>query len=238
MTPLDIINLSLKNAGILSTGQTANAEMTNDGFTIMNAMIGQWAAKRWLVYHLVNLSIRSTGAISYSVGPGGDFNIPIRPTEIDAAFVSQNLGQFSQIDTPITMLMAREDYNRLAMKQLVAFPYVAFYDNGYPMGTVYFWPSPSPNLYGVTITVKMALQNFATLQQDINLPNEYQEALIYNLAIRLRTRYQMDLEPALLGLARSALSTVRMANTQIALLQMPAAIGGGGRYNVYSNQNR
>lgn len=238
MTPLDIITLSLRNAGILSTGQTANPEMTNSGFTVLNAMLGQWAAKRWLVYHLVNLSITSTGATSYTVGPGGVFNIAQRPTEIDAAFVSQNLGQTNQIDTPLTMVEAREDYNRIAMKGLISFPYILYYDNAYPMGIVYPWPAPNANQYGLTITVKMALPNFATLQQDINLPAEYQEALIYNLAVRLRIFYQLELEGSIVGLAKAALGTIRAANTQIPLLQMPSRMATGGRYNVYSNQSR
>lgn len=238
MTPLDIITLSLKNAGVLSIGQTAGADMTTDALTMLNSMLGQWAAKRWLVYHLVNVTATSTGATSYTVGPGGAFNVAVRPTGIEAAYVSQNLGQTSQIDTPLTIIEAREDYNRIAMKQLVSFPYILFYDNAFPMGVAYPWPAPNATQYGLTLTVKMPLAAFASLSQDINLPAEYQEALIYNLAVRLRVRYQLDLDASIIALAKAALGTVRAVNTQIPLLQMPASMGMGGRYNVYSDQSR
>src|ERR1700761_9193184 len=123
MTPRDIINFAAKNSGMLAQGQTLPQGQANDIFTMLNAMIGQWAVKRWLIYHLVNASATMTGAVSYTVGPGGVFNLPARPPSIEAAFVSQNLNQVNQIDTPLQIIESREDYNRIAMKQLVSFPY-------------------------------------------------------------------------------------------------------------------
>jgi uncharacterized MnhB-related membrane protein len=238
MTPLDIVTLSLRNSGVLGTGRTADADMTNTVFKMLNSMLAQWAVKRWLVYHLVNVSIPSTGAVSYTVGQGGAFNMATRPSEIDAAFVSQNLGRPDQIDTPLSIIEAREDYNRIAMKGLVSFPYILYYDNAYPLGSVYFWPAPNATQYGITITAKMVLSAFTSLTQDINLPGEYQEALIYNLAMRVCVLYQLDLDAAIVALAKAALGTIRAANTQIPMLQMPPQLGRGARYNVYSDQGR
>lgn len=235
MTPRDIINFAAKNSGMLAQGQTLPQGQANDIFIILNAMIGQWAAKRWLVYHLVNVSKTCTGAVSYTVGPSGDFNLATRPTGIEAAFVSQNLGQVNQIDTPLTVLESREDYNRIAMKQLVSFPYLVYYDNAFPLGIIYPWPAPNATLYGLTLTVKMPIGAFTSLSQDINLPAEYQEALIYNLAARLRPFFQLDPDPTIIGLAKASLGTIRAVNTQIPIKQMPFGMGGS-RYNVYSDQ--
>jgi hypothetical protein len=234
----DICNLALKNSGVLGTGQTAGPDMTNNAFMSLNAMIGQWAAKRWLIYHLVNVTKVSTGATSYTVGPAADFALAIRPTAIEAAFVSQNYGTPQQIDTPLTILESREDYNRIAMKALVSFPYYLYYDQAFPAGTMYPWPAPNATLYALTITVKMPLSAFTSLNQDINLPAEYQEALIYNLAVRMRVLYQLEPDGALVALAKTALNTVRTANAQIPMLQIPDGMSKGGRYNVYSDQGR
>jgi hypothetical protein len=205
---------------------------------MLNAMIGQWAAKRWLIYHLVDVSLATNGAVSYTVGPSGDFDIAARPTGLEAAFVSQNLGTPQQIDTPLQIIASREDYNRIAMKQLVSLPYYIFYDNAYPTGVVYPWPAPNATLYGLTLTFKMPLGAFTSLSQDINLPPEYQEALIYNLAARLRPFFQMDPDASIVGLAKAALGTIRSVNTQIPMLQMPVGMSRGSRYNVYSDQGR
>lgn len=231
-----VVSLALKNSGVLGTGQTPGAEMTNTAFDTLNAMIGQWAAKRWLVYHLVNLTKTSTGAVSYTIGPAGDFNCAVRPTSIEAAFVSQNLNTPQQIDTPLEILQSREDYSRIAMKQLVSFPYYLYYDNSFPLGTLYPWPAPNATLYGLTVTIKMVLPAFANLSDDINLPAEYQEALIYNLAVRMRALYQMPPDPAIVALAKSGLNTIRNANAQVPRLQMPLGMARNGRYNVYSDQ--
>jgi hypothetical protein len=236
MTPRDIINLAAKNAGALAQGQTLPQGQANDIFTMLNAMIGQWAAKRWLIYHLVNSTLTATGAVSYTVGPTGAFNVSARPTGLEAAFVSQNLGTPQQIDTPLEILQSREDYNRIAMKQLVSLPYYIFYDAGFPLGTVYPWPAPNAGIYGLTLTFKMPLTAFTGLSQDINLPAEYQEALIYNLAARLRPFFQLEPDGAIIGLAKAALGTIRAANTQIPRLQMPIGMSRGARYNVYSDQ--
>jgi hypothetical protein len=236
-TVRDIIDLAGINSGMLAQGQTLPQGQANTMFQMLNAMLAQWAVKRWLVYHLVNVTKTSTGATSYTVGPGGDFSIATRTSGIEAAFVSQNIGTPQQIDTPLTILDSREDYNRIAMKGLVSFPYVIFYDNAWPTGVVYPWPSPNANQYSLTLTLKAVLGTFTSLSQDINLPGEYQEALIYNLAVRWRAAMQMEADPAIVGLAKAALGTIRSVNTQIPLLQMPTGMGGSPRgYNVYSDQ--
>jgi hypothetical protein len=71
MTPLDLITLALKKAGVVGVGQTPEAEDTNDAFSDLNMMLGQWNRRRWLVYHLLDVAKVSTGAASYTVGPNG-----------------------------------------------------------------------------------------------------------------------------------------------------------------------
>ena len=88
-TVSQIINLALKDAGIIGVGQTPNAEDVNDSFTRLNWMIDQWAQKRYLIWHLVDLAKVSTGAQSYTVGPGKDFDIALRPDRLEAAFLRQ-----------------------------------------------------------------------------------------------------------------------------------------------------
>lgn len=229
-----IISLAMKAAGILGQGQTASSAITQDAFDALNAMVGQWAVKRWLIYHLVDATKACTGAQSYTVGPGGDFVFAARPSDIESAYVTQtNSGQ--RIDTPLDILKAREDYNRIAMKSLATFPYTVYYDNAYPQGLLYPWPVPN-FLYSLTITAKMPLSAFTSLSQDINLPAEYQEALVWNLAARLRVLNQLELDPGVLGLAKAALATVRAANTQIPMLSLPGQVQRHSRFNVYSGQ--
>lgn len=238
-TPNDIIRQALKKAGVLGVGQTPLAEDTNDAFYDLQDMLGQWQRKRWLIWHLVDYAYLSTGAISYTVGPGGNFPINPRPDQIESAFFRQVINDPppNQIDYPLELIRAREDYNRIRLKQLVTFPQYVFYDSAFPVGYVYPWPLLQDNLYELHITVKETLNQFTSLNQPINMPLEYMAALKFNLAQRLKQAYQMPVDNELNGLARDSLNVIRNANLQIARLVIPSDLVRPGLYNFWSDSS-
>lgn len=234
----DIINQALKTSGILGIGQTASAEDSNDALILLNFMISQWNRKRWLVYHLIDVAFTSTGAVSYTVGPGQQFNCP-RPDRIESSFFRQQIQSIpNQIDYPLEILESREDYNRIALKQLTSFPNYVWYDSAFPIGFLYPWPVPQANIYEVHISVKETLATFPNLAQVVNLPPEYFGCILYNLAARLRPAYQLPPDPSIIGLAKDGLAVLRGANTQIGRLTLPVETLRPGIYNVFSDQVR
>lgn len=237
-TPNEIINQAFKKSGVLGVGQTASAEDTNDAFLDLNDMLAQWQRQRWLIWHLVTTGFTSTGAVSYTVGPGGNFNIP-RPDRLESAFLRQLVTtQPNQVDYPLGIIQAREDYNRIALKTLSTFPMYVFYDSAYPTGVVYPWPVPQPSIYQLFITTKAHLSRFSTLTEEIDLPPEYIAALKWNLAARLRPSYQLPEDPQITALANIALNVIRNANAQVARLTMPDDVVRNGNYNIFSDQIR
>jgi hypothetical protein len=236
-TARDLITLALKDAGINGVGQTPAAEDINDGLTRLNSMIAQWAQRRWLVYHLVDVVFQATGALSYSLGLGGD--IPTtRQAQIEAAFFRQTAGvPGNLVDYPLDVLYAREEYNRIALKAMAGFPQILFYDSGWPLGNVFIWPVPS-NVYEIHLSIKATLQSFTNLSDVFNLPPEYEEAMRLNLSVRLRVAYQLAPDAGLNGLAKLALNTIKNANAQIPTLRLPGALLGARRpYNIFSDNN-
>lgn len=237
-TPLDIITQSLRKAGITGIGQTPSAEDTNDAFLDVNDMLAQWQVKRWMVFHLLDVAKVSTGAQSYTVGPGGDFNVAVRPDRLEDGNFFRQLVTSSpnQVDYPLSLIEARETYNRIALKQLSTFPGAIFYDAGYPLGTIYPWPVPQASIYEIHICVKAVLNQFTTLNQTINLPANYMAAIKWNLAIRLRVSYQMPVDAGLVALAKDSLNLIKNSNTQIPSLTMPRdLVRYAGNYNPYSD---
>lgn len=235
-TAADIINLSLKQAGVLGVGQAASAEDVNDAMRLMNQMLAQWQRRRWLVYHLVDSACPATGAEYYTVGIGEDFNIA-RPDGLeDGCFFRQTVnGSPYPVDYPLEILQSREDYSKIRLKNLNSFPQYIYYDAAYPVGKVYVWPLPS-NLYTVHILVKAQLQSFSTLADNVLMPPEYEEALMYNLAVRLCPMYGLPIRPDINMLAQSSLNTLKMANAQIARLRIsPTLLNGRGHYNIFSD---
>lgn len=259
----DICLAALKECGAYGVGQTPLAEDSQDAQARLQWMLQQWERKRWLVYHLVDFSVVSTGAQSYSVGPGGDMNTDagltpfnpqfnpqfggsnpgtsVRPAKLESAFLRQiTQSSPNQIDYPLEILQSREDYNRVALKKLSSFPGVIFYDSDWPLGRCFPWPIPQASIYELHISIMAQLPPaFMTLATKITLPYEYYGAMMYNLAIRLRPKYSIPGSPGdpLPGLARDSLNVLRGANAQIARLTMPPGLLRGGLYNIFSDRN-
>jgi hypothetical protein len=232
----DIINLALYDAGIVGVGQTPLAEDSNNAFTRANWMLSLWQRKRWIIWHLVDVAKVSTGAQSYTVTTGGDFNVA-RPDRLEGGFfrllttVAPN-----QVDYPMRLIESHEDYNLISLKQLGTFPGHAFYDSAYPTGLLYPWPVPQASIYEIHILLKEQLGQFTSLSQTIVLPPEYMAAIHHNLVVRLRSGYQLPADPVQVSLAKESLNVIRGANAQIPTLQMPRELVRNGVYNILSDQ--
>lgn len=237
-TPLNIIQLALKDCGAFGVGQSPRADDINDAMTKLNQMVGEWSRKRWLVYELLEAFITSTGANPYTIGPGGQFNISPRPNVISAAFMRQPINGGLPVDYPLEIILAREDYSQIAVKSMVAFSSYLFYDTGFPMGNIYTWPVVPANNYEIHIIYKNDIQQFTSLNETIILPLEYRNALQWNLAMRLCPQYQLDVHPVVAAMAKDSLNVIRGANPQVGRLHMPQVLLRRGRYNIYSDQSQ
>ncbi len=236
MTALDLITLALKMAGVIGVGQSISAEDSADALSILNMMLGQWQVKRWLVYGLQAQSLVSTGALSYTLGVGGDFNQPYTD-HLESAYVRMLFGTSpQQPDFPLQIINSMEDWGRIRLKTLETWPQYVFYDAAYPLANVSFWPSPPAGLYEMFLVTKQQLSQLSGLAQTINLPLQYQEAILTNLSVRLRAAYGLPPDQIVLKLAADALNTLRNSNAQVPRLQMPATLTKGGWYNPFSDQ--
>jgi hypothetical protein len=238
ITPGDICTFALKAAGILGVGQTASPDDISDVFSSLNAMIGSWNKRRWLVFQEIDVSIVSTGAKSYSIGPFGDINTS-RPDRIESAFFRQtpSTTQNQSVDYPLEILQSREDYNQIALKTLVSWPTYIFYDPAFPLGNVYPWPIPQASLYELHLSLKVTISNFSSYTQSINLPAEYFEALWTNLCLRLGAFYPgCAVNDDVRALAKASLAAIETANTQIPRLSIPRGLTRPALYNIFSDQ--
>jgi hypothetical protein len=234
----DLIYMALLDAGIISQSATATAFDSNNAFTRLNWLLGEWNRERFLIYHLVDLSVVSTGKQSYTIGPGGDINVSLRPDKLEKGCFQRQLvpSQPSFVDYPLELLHSREDYNRIVTKGIVAFAYNIFYDPAWPMGVLYPWPVPLANIYEIHVLVKEVLTEFETLTDTVILPREYFSALYLTLAERMRMGYDLPEKPELTRMAKQARDVVRGASAAVAQLQMPLELVRRGIYNPYSDQ--
>lgn len=232
-----LIAQTLKIAGVLGVGQTASAEDSNDCLQQLNQILAQWQRKRWLVYGEVTTSLVATGALTYSVGPTGDFPIA-RPGRLESAFMRfLNQSGTVTVDIPLQLIQSREDYNLITVKNLNTVPLGVYYDNNVPLGTLYFWPVPKAGAYELFISTTSTLQSFTSLTQIITMPPEYLAAMQWTLAVTLRPMYGLAPDPTIAALALDAQNALRNSNAQIATLTMPGNLPGQGQgyYSPYSD---
>jgi hypothetical protein len=240
-TAADMVNLALKNASLLGVGQTALAEDINDVFRLLNGMLGLWSRNRWLIWHLIDISVPTPSSTQreYSIGPGGDFDFP-RPDRLEAAYFRQfiaNPAGSGPVDFPLTILQSMEDYAQIALKSLTTWPQAVFYDAAFPLGQVL--PVPIPNVPNseLHVLIKDTLNQFPTLDTPSNLPPEYFEAIWSNLALRVGATFPgANVTPLTVGLAKASLAIIRKANAQVPRLRMPRPLARLPLYNIFSGQ--
>ena len=236
----EIITAAAKKSGILGLGQTLNSADQNDALADLRDMLAQWSEKRWLVWHLLEFSLVSTGQQTpYTVGPGGQFNMNPRPSRIDSAFNRQINTAGLNVDTPLEVIPSREEYNRIALKKLVSFPRYVFLDTAMPIALLHVYPYPNASIYEIHITVKDTFPNVITMPTSFdNYPAMTIPAMKFNLARRLRQAYGKGKAPdvELNAMATDALETVRNAQVQIPEMQMPRMLVYPSRYNILSDQ--
>jgi hypothetical protein len=233
----DLINSAMEDAGLLGLGQTLSGQNATKGLVRLNRMIAQWRRKRWLIWHLIDVALTSTGAQSYTIGIGGNFNTN-RPDRLEGGcFIRLNPAGGIPTDYELKIIPSREDYAKITLKSLSSFGYSVFYDAAFPLGNIFVWPVPQASIYEIHLLMKDQLVDFAALATVVNMPEEYELAIQLNLAMYLRVAFRLPADDQLNALAAGALNTIRNTNAQIPTLRVPAVLRGSGRYNILSDQS-
>ena len=226
VTAQSLITQALKANGIGALGQSPNSADLADGLTWANMLLAQWQRRRWLVWHLIDVATVANGSQFYQIGPSQSFNCA-RPDKIEYAYARLMTGALP-VDYPLYIIDSREEYAEIGLKNLQTFPGAVFYDAAYPLGSLYFWPIPNAQ-FELHVLVKEQLQSFAGLGDTFLMPPEYQEALVWSLAARLRPSYGLPPDQTITSAMQASLNVLRMANLQVPTLDMPDGLPGVGR---------
>lgn len=219
-----LVQNALVDGGIVGIDEEIEQTYFNRAAIQLNWLLAQWARKRWLTYRIQDYAVVTTGALTYGVGLNGDINISPRPDRLEYAylrFLNNPNPQNLAVDIPLDIIQSEEDYSRITVKTIGTLPWRVRYDPAWPMGILKPWPVPQASLYEIHCGFKAVLPRFSDPRQPINFPPEYEAALNWCLARRLRASYQMPEDETVNSLARDALNTIRLANQQMPTLRMP-----------------
>lgn len=237
-----LITDALMDAGVVGNDETVEQPILNRSFRQFNRLLGTWNVKRFMIFNLKTYSVTSTGAQSYTVGNGQQLDTgQSRPDRVESALLRQpngsggaNSGPF---DWPLKVIQSRENYNMIAMKQLGTFSKALYYQTAWPIGLIYPWPIPQASIYEVHVTFKEQLLQIVNLQDPINLPPEYEDALEWVLAERFRAANRLPPDPMISKFAANGINAIRLANTQVPTMVMPDEVlnRGASGYNYRSD---
>jgi len=96
-------------------------------------------------------------------------------------------------DVPIR-LISREEYNRFGVKTSQGTPIQLFYDPQISTGIVEMYPQPTDVKGQIYIEFQKPIEDFVSSGDDFDLPQEWGEALIWNLSLRLAVPYRVPAE--------------------------------------------
>ncbi len=233
-TARKIIEASLRKINSLGSGESLPAEDAADALQALNAMIGMWSVDGDLVYTMTWETFPVIGGTqSYNIGPGQTFDTD-RPLEI----LAMNLQVPGGVAYPIVELDERQ-WSAISIKDISGIPYGAYYDANSPIANFKFYYVPAVN-YQFNIYSRKILASFPSLNTDLDLPPGYEEALIYNLAIRLAPEYEKEPSATVINTANAARSAIAAQNTrnQNNAVSLDAALTRMGQYysgfNIYA----
>lgn len=111
-----------------------------------------------------------------------------RPLSIQDARLRDKNG----FDRPI-LIKPRHDYFIIPQKTLAGTPTVLYYSPQLSVGTVYLWPTPNDVSQRIEFTYLRTIQDFDNSSDNPDLPQEWIEAIVYNLAVRIAPAYGFNL---------------------------------------------
>lgn len=227
-TARDIVKSALRKIAVLGQGASLNNQEAQDGLSALNMMVASWSVEGNLVFtqQFETFPIVS-GQKTFTIGTGGDFDTD-RVLRVSSAYVTQGTQDY------LLTRYNKDEYASIGDKNTSSIPTIYYFDANYPLANLTLYPVPV-GVQTITLVDENALTGFASLDTVFAMPAEYEEALIYNLAIRLAPEYEREALPSVVKIAAKSKKIVESQNsrnnTSASTIQVPSSGRAAG--NIY-----
>lgn len=236
MTGTSLVTASLRLIGALASGEPPGANESTDGLAALNRMIASWSNESLMIFREAPETFALIASQrSYTMGTGGNFNTT-RPQRIERALL-QVAGTSPTVELPIKILNL-DEYADITIKDLTStLPAYLYNDDSYPLASLSFWPVPS-GIQNVVLYSWKPLTTWTDVTTDVTFPPGYEEALVYNLAIRLAPEYGKSVTPDVASIAAASKASIKRMNHNSSYLQVDRAIQSqSGGFNYYTGES-
>lgn len=180
-TAREIVEAALRKAGILDAGETADATVSAQAVEELNRMLKAWQASFGLWTRDIQIVTVTNATESYTL------TAPARPVRVLSARYRR-----SGIDTPMQSL-TRDEYESLPIKSAQGLPSCYYYERQREQGTLFVWPVlATASGETIRLTIEREIEDVDSLNDVIDVPAEWYDAVVYNLASRLCDDYERN----------------------------------------------
>lgn len=207
VTTNDIIKRAMRVAGVITQYQNPTNQQYEQHRFDLNAMCKLWALDLPRLWQNTEFSITPVaGTSSYTFGSGG--SVTVRALELTSLRWYDGTN-----DSPRIRLVSRDEYLTIPDKTSSGVPTLAYYELGRDSGTLYIWQVPaSGDIPDGTERIKgtyaPTIEDFDNTTDNPDLPQEWIEAMVYNLAVRICPQYKREPPRTVLALAAQAYDIV------------------------------
>ncbi len=240
----DIVLDALTEIGVQSPGEPLKPENGALGLLRFRNQLNAWLADSLTLSFQRAVTFPTVANTStYSLGTGGDIDVP-RPMWINAANYI-NPGSSPAVNVPLGP-MTQDQFSNLSIPDLAsALPQLYFYQSSSlasaDLGSFFLWPKPNQTVqiqfyanYGAGIP-----DGIDSLDFDVTGPPGYQDAFMYQLALRCCNPFGVKISdlPLLPKLAQDAFAAMKRPNIRPGMLGVDAALmpTSGSGYNILSD---
>jgi hypothetical protein len=170
----NIIDAAARKVGISSL----SADDLTNALEDLNNLLGVLGIEFLAPYVTRESLVLTAGDAEYTIGSAGDLNT-VRPIALLNIFIRDSGGY----DYPIDIINAVE-YNDITIKTTEARPGRVYFLPEYPLVKIIFDYEPD-EAYTAYFEFQKGFAEYTDLTDTVTLPNEYKEALTYNLAIKI-----------------------------------------------------
>lgn len=218
-----ILNPAFRIAGITKRPmRTPSPDQYAEAVPVLNRLFGSWDTDRLNIF-TVQPSIFPLVAnqLEYTIGPGGNFNVPA-PEKIEDANVI--LAGSPPLRQPLGILDEKA-FSQIRLQLIPgAIPTAIYPDYDFPLGNISVYPQCEAGLQ-LELYMWQVLPVFSAVTDAVVLPLGYERAMVLNLAVELALMYPLESEllPGAEDKANMALAAIQSKNAPVPRLTNDAS---------------
>jgi hypothetical protein len=231
-TTRDLINGAGRLINIIQQNEAMTGDNLNIALYSLNHMIDSWSNNRLMIYSIKQFEFPLTGQQTYTLGPGGDWDVP-RPMKIETAYARLQPGSPQQLDIAMQPLTVQQ-YASIAVKKTPStFPFAYYDNNNYPLRDITLFPIPSGPA-NIVLWLREPLIDLDDIDAEVMYPPGYERAFRFNLAVELAAEFGKTCSPEVIARANNSINELQRLNSVPMYLRGDGGMSRSGR-NRYFN---